>query len=155
MSKEFVSFQDTLILFDYYSVHYDPAYWDHPEEFRPQRFLDKNGQFCQNNANIPFGLGNIRFEIRLSSSSSIILSNKIIFREETMSRRITCSFNIFLIFRLLYILFRFRYLTCTWHTRSKRLRQFHFITETVLSQALDEIRYKALKCTPRGTCHRR
>ncbi|XP_046828202.1 methyl farnesoate epoxidase-like [Vespa crabro] len=65
--------KDTLILFDYYSVHYDPTYWDHPEEFRPQRFLDKNGQFCQSNANIPFGLGKRRCLGELLARSTFFL----------------------------------------------------------------------------------
>lgn len=59
----------------------DPTYWDHPEEFRPQRFLDANGRFCQNNASIPFGLGQspytnhshykicIKYSVRTGNSS--------------------------------------------------------------------------------------
>ncbi|XP_017762815.1 PREDICTED: methyl farnesoate epoxidase-like [Eufriesea mexicana] len=52
--------KDTVILLDFHSVHNDQVYWDHPEEFQPQRFLDVNGRFCQNNSNIPFGLGKRR-----------------------------------------------------------------------------------------------
>lgn len=49
--------QDTIVLFDLHSVHYDKAHWDKPNEFLPQRFLDEGGKFRQNNVSIPFGLG--------------------------------------------------------------------------------------------------
>ncbi|KAI4500460.1 hypothetical protein M0802_004422 [Mischocyttarus mexicanus] len=52
--------KNTVILYDFFSVNNDPMQWDHPEEFRPERFLNENGQFRQNNSNIPFGLGKRR-----------------------------------------------------------------------------------------------
>ncbi|XP_011686917.1 PREDICTED: probable cytochrome P450 305a1 isoform X2 [Wasmannia auropunctata] len=52
--------KDTIILFDYHSVHNDEVYWEKPNEFRPQRFLDEQGRFCRNNYSLPFGLGKRR-----------------------------------------------------------------------------------------------
>ncbi|CAL7939979.1 unnamed protein product [Xylocopa violacea] len=65
--------KDTIILLDFHSVHNDPAHWDHPEVFRPQRFLDENGQFCQNNASIPFGLGKRRCPGEMLARTSLFL----------------------------------------------------------------------------------
>lgn len=65
--------KNTLILYDFFSVNNDPIYWDHPEEFRPQRFLDENGQFRQNNWNIPFGLGKRRCLGELLARSTYFL----------------------------------------------------------------------------------
>ncbi|KOX69409.1 hypothetical protein WN51_05572 [Melipona quadrifasciata] len=64
---------DTIILLDLHSVSNDPAYWDHPEKFQPQRFLDANGRFCQNNANIPFGLGKRRCPGEMLARTSLFL----------------------------------------------------------------------------------
>lgn len=55
--KRAIFLQDTIVLFDFHSVHNDEAYWDHPREFRPQRFLDEYNQFRPNNFALPFGLG--------------------------------------------------------------------------------------------------
>ncbi|XP_018308006.1 methyl farnesoate epoxidase isoform X2 [Mycetomoellerius zeteki] len=52
--------KDTIILFDYHSAQNDKAYWEQPNEFRPQRFLDEQGQFRRNNYGLPFGLGKRR-----------------------------------------------------------------------------------------------
>ncbi|KAM8920905.1 cytochrome P450 2C20-like [Pelodytes ibericus] len=38
------------------SLH-DPAYWETPDEFNPGHFMDKKGQFCMNDAFIPFSAG--------------------------------------------------------------------------------------------------
>ncbi|XP_015438038.1 PREDICTED: methyl farnesoate epoxidase-like [Dufourea novaeangliae] len=65
--------KDTIILVDLNSVHNDPGYWDRPEEFRPQRFLDENGRFCQNNASIPFSLGKRRCPGEMLARSTIFL----------------------------------------------------------------------------------
>ncbi|KAK2574914.1 hypothetical protein KPH14_002605 [Odynerus spinipes] len=65
--------KDTLILFDFYSVHNDPAYWTNPEEFKPERFLDDKGQFCQQTANMPFGLGKRRCLGEILARSSLFI----------------------------------------------------------------------------------
>ncbi|XP_032680692.1 methyl farnesoate epoxidase-like [Odontomachus brunneus] len=65
--------KDTIILFDLYSVHYDKAYWEKPDEFLPQRFLDESGKFHQNNISIPFGLGKRRCLGEMLARSSVFL----------------------------------------------------------------------------------
>ncbi|XP_012227757.1 methyl farnesoate epoxidase-like [Linepithema humile] len=52
--------KDTIVLFNFHSVHNDETYWDHPNEFRPERFLNEHGQFRRNNFALPFGLGKRR-----------------------------------------------------------------------------------------------
>ncbi|XP_053972850.1 methyl farnesoate epoxidase-like isoform X2 [Hylaeus volcanicus] len=39
------------------SVHMDKEHWGDPEVFRPERFIDDNGQFVDDSWVIPFGLG--------------------------------------------------------------------------------------------------
>ncbi|XP_077259189.1 LOW QUALITY PROTEIN: methyl farnesoate epoxidase [Temnothorax americanus] len=65
--------KDTIVLFDYHSVHNDETYWDRPNEFRPQRFLDEQGQFCRSNYSIPFGLGKRRCLGEQLARSSLFL----------------------------------------------------------------------------------
>ena len=41
-----------------YHVMNDPAHWEEPREFRPDRFIDQlTGEFIQNERVIPFGVG--------------------------------------------------------------------------------------------------
>jgi len=49
----------TTFLFNYYSQHRDTKYWDNPEEFRPERFLDSEGNLITGRVNawVPFGVG--------------------------------------------------------------------------------------------------
>ncbi|XP_070609880.1 cytochrome P450 2J5-like [Erythrolamprus reginae] len=46
-----------IILPDLRSVLFDPEQWDTPEEFNPNHFLDKEGNFVKNDAFLPFGAG--------------------------------------------------------------------------------------------------
>ncbi|XP_075115118.1 cytochrome P450 2F2-like [Leptodactylus fuscus] len=39
------------------SVHYDPEYYDEPDKFNPNHFLDDQGNFKKNDAHIPFLIG--------------------------------------------------------------------------------------------------
>lgn len=52
--------KDTTILLSLYSLHFDEKYWNDPHVFRPERFLDKNGQILQHDGwYLPFGFGKI------------------------------------------------------------------------------------------------
>ncbi|XP_014667391.1 PREDICTED: steroid 17-alpha-hydroxylase/17,20 lyase-like [Priapulus caudatus] len=35
--------KDTMVMFNLYGLHHDPAYWTDPEKFDPTRFLDEHG----------------------------------------------------------------------------------------------------------------
>ncbi|XP_047471897.1 cytochrome P450 2L1-like [Penaeus chinensis] len=40
------------------SIHFDSRYWDQPEKFLPERWLDKDGKFCTKREGfLPFGVG--------------------------------------------------------------------------------------------------
>ena len=40
-----------------WAVHHDPKLWEKHDEFRPERFLDDNGEFLFSPHVIPFGIG--------------------------------------------------------------------------------------------------
>ncbi|XP_015598468.1 methyl farnesoate epoxidase [Cephus cinctus] len=65
--------KDTLVLLSYYSVAMDKDHWENPKEFRPQRFLDSNGQFSQKSAAIPFGQGKRRCLGEILARSTLFL----------------------------------------------------------------------------------
>lgn len=116
-----------MILLDFHNVHNDKAYWDHPEEFRPQRFLDDTGRFCPNSASMIFGLG----KLFVRSCFKCIQIKFLRFRQKTLSRRNAGSVNLVLILHLRCTLLRYRNFTRPWKARSERLRWFHLIAETV------------------------
>ncbi|XP_044080245.1 cytochrome P450 2U1 isoform X2 [Neovison vison] len=47
----------TVILPNLWSVHRDPAIWEKPDDFYPNRFLDDQGQLIKRETFIPFGIG--------------------------------------------------------------------------------------------------
>ena len=50
----------TTVFINQYRIHHDPKVWNEPEAFKPERFLDANGNFVGWNfstAFMPFGLG--------------------------------------------------------------------------------------------------
>lgn len=47
----------TMVLPNQYAVHNDPKVWSDPNEFRPERFLDVDGNIINKHQIIPFGLG--------------------------------------------------------------------------------------------------
>ncbi|CAK8679945.1 unnamed protein product [Clavelina lepadiformis] len=47
----------TQVLTNLWAVHHDPSYWDDPETFNPDRFIDKKGEFVKSNHVIPFSVG--------------------------------------------------------------------------------------------------
>lgn len=49
--------KDTLVMILLKALHMDKKYWIDPEQFRPERFLDKQGKFEQHDHFLPFGAG--------------------------------------------------------------------------------------------------
>lgn len=48
--------KDAVILFNIFNVHTNPINWkEDPKLFKPERFLDENGQIVTNDSFIPFG----------------------------------------------------------------------------------------------------
>lgn len=47
----------TVVLPNLWSIHRDPAIWEKPDDFCPQRFLDDQGQLLKRETFIPFGIG--------------------------------------------------------------------------------------------------
>ncbi|XP_072014942.1 cytochrome P450 2U1-like [Amphiura filiformis] len=46
-----------VVISNLYAVMHSPALWEDPEEFRPERFLDDEGNFREPDEVIPFGVG--------------------------------------------------------------------------------------------------
>ena len=51
--------KETVVLVNLWSLHHDPDLWDAPNEFKPQRFLDEDGNFVPPKADVflPFSAG--------------------------------------------------------------------------------------------------
>ncbi|XP_036363001.1 cytochrome P450 2J6-like isoform X3 [Octopus sinensis] len=49
--------KNTIVQFNLMAAHYDPKYWDKPEEFRPERWIGENNELKKNEAYMPFSLG--------------------------------------------------------------------------------------------------
>ncbi|KAI5703726.1 hypothetical protein M8J75_015306 [Diaphorina citri] len=47
----------TIMIPSLYCLHNDPDIWGDPENFRPERFLDSNGQLKKKDRTLPFGFG--------------------------------------------------------------------------------------------------
>ena len=54
-------FQNTTVLLNIYAVHMDEIFWGDPYVFRPERFLDKDGQVVPTERLLTFSIGNIKF----------------------------------------------------------------------------------------------
>ncbi|XP_072050203.1 cytochrome P450 2J5-like [Amphiura filiformis] len=52
--------KESLVISNIWAVHYDPDTWTNPEEFNPERFLDKAGCLREREELIPFSTGNKR-----------------------------------------------------------------------------------------------
>lgn len=54
--------EGTIVLTNLYSIHMDPDYWQDPMEFRPERFIDVNGNHITHEPYyLPFGAGRFSF----------------------------------------------------------------------------------------------
>ncbi|XP_069682422.1 probable cytochrome P450 304a1 [Periplaneta americana] len=49
--------KDTLMVVNLWSFHNDPEFWEDPEVYRPERFLDVHGQLLKKDYSLPFGAG--------------------------------------------------------------------------------------------------
>ncbi|KAK6183231.1 hypothetical protein SNE40_010752 [Patella caerulea] len=49
--------KDTMVLCHIKSAHFDPDYWDNPEEFNPDRWIGPDGKLVKHRAFMPFGAG--------------------------------------------------------------------------------------------------
>ncbi|XP_035698865.1 cytochrome P450 2U1-like [Branchiostoma floridae] len=47
----------TMVHVNLWSVLRDPSLWEEPDQFKPERFLDNQGQFMKKDAFIPFSIG--------------------------------------------------------------------------------------------------
>ena len=57
VSKHFIP-KDTLILANFWAVHYDSKIWKNPDQFDPTRFLSDDGKSLTNTEYImPFSIG--------------------------------------------------------------------------------------------------
>ncbi|GAB1609566.1 cytochrome P450 2B4-like, partial [Argonauta hians] len=49
--------KDTIVWFEIMAAHFDPKYWDKPENFRPERWITDTNELKKNKAFMPFSLG--------------------------------------------------------------------------------------------------
>ncbi|XP_067322187.1 cytochrome P450 2J6-like [Anolis sagrei] len=49
--------KETVVIPDMYDIFYDPQHWETPEEFNPNHFLDKDGNFITRKEFLLFGAG--------------------------------------------------------------------------------------------------
>jgi len=49
--------KDAVVMYNTYTLHMDANHWGDPHIFRPERFLDSNGKYCNNEMLNPFGIG--------------------------------------------------------------------------------------------------
>ncbi|KAL8188147.1 UNVERIFIED_CONTAM: hypothetical protein K2H54_062164 [Gekko kuhli] len=67
------------VITDFRSVLRDPKKWETPEKFNPNRFLDKDGQFVENEAFLPFGAGDrVCLGEQLASAELFILFTRML-----------------------------------------------------------------------------
>ncbi|KAI4901240.1 hypothetical protein NFI96_031717, partial [Prochilodus magdalenae] len=52
-----LSWQGTFVMANLTAIMTDKEHWKYPDTFSPENFLDEKGQFCKNDAFLPFSLG--------------------------------------------------------------------------------------------------
>lgn len=61
-SADLFCHQGAIIIGSIFALHDDPRYWDSPEEFRPERWLNAEGKFVATKEGfMPFGSGELSF----------------------------------------------------------------------------------------------
>ncbi|CAH1791450.1 unnamed protein product, partial [Owenia fusiformis] len=55
--KNYVLPANTGVLPNIYAIHHDSEYWDEPFKFKPERFIDQDGNFQKDEHVIPFSVG--------------------------------------------------------------------------------------------------
>ncbi|XP_063919935.1 probable cytochrome P450 305a1 isoform X2 [Zophobas morio] len=76
--------KDTTVLISLYSVHNSPEYWNNPEIFEPERFLDEKGCLITNERLLPFGLGKRRCLAEVLAKTCIFMFFVEILRKYTV-----------------------------------------------------------------------
>lgn len=55
--EQYIIPRNTLVLFHLQAAHNDHTYWKRPQEFRPDRFLEENGEEIKHECFFPFSVG--------------------------------------------------------------------------------------------------
>ncbi|CAK1554866.1 unnamed protein product [Leptosia nina] len=58
--EDYVIPKNTTVLIGVGDIHFDPQFWDEPNKFKPERFLDSNGNLVSTEHFYPFGMGRRR-----------------------------------------------------------------------------------------------
>ncbi len=68
--------KDTIIISNHYSVHMDEEYWGDPGTFRPDRFINSNGEFVMDKHVCQFGFGmfNTNLQKKLFNYCNFVLN---------------------------------------------------------------------------------
>ncbi|CAH1954950.1 unnamed protein product [Acanthoscelides obtectus] len=77
--------KDTTVLISLHSVHFDKDYWKDPEVFRPERFLDNEGNIHNKERVLTFGLGHRRCLGEILAKHAIFLIFVEVMRKYTIS----------------------------------------------------------------------
>lgn len=49
--------KDSQVIGNIWAVHHEAGYWQNPDEFRPERFIDEKGEFVEDSHVITYGFG--------------------------------------------------------------------------------------------------
>ena len=53
--------KDTIVTLNTYAIHMDERHWQNPQQFQPERFLNKDGKVYKPDAFVPFGIGRLDY----------------------------------------------------------------------------------------------